>query len=318
MTGNEETIDIESVREASRRIAGYVRQSPLVAMTPTGILLKAESLHPVGAFKIRGAFNALLSMHDRDRRHGVVAHSSGNHAQAVAYAAHVLGMPCAVVMPDNAPVVKISATRRWGAEIHLVPPSERVAACQTLGRARGAAIIEPFDSPAIMAGTGTIALEILEQQPAVQAVLAPVSGGGLLGGIAAAAKQSRASVRIIGVEPEMADDAAQSFRAGARVAISSADAQRTMADGLRVPQLGALPWANIRAFVDDIVTVSEDEIRRAMCLIASEARLVAEPSGAVALAGALKLGCPAETTVAILSGGNVDPALYAAVIGGSE
>ena len=309
-------LSIDAIRAAARRIAPHVRSTPLVAMTPTGLKLKAESLHPVGAFKLRGAFNALLSLSDAERARGVIAHSSGNHAQAVAYAAHVLGMKAVVVMPGAVSRTKLDATRHWGAEIHLVDPAgrERAETCAALARENGYAVIEPFDSLAVMAGTGTIGLEILEQCPDVKTVTVPVSGGGLIGGVAAALAQSGRDIRVIGVEPEFASDARQSFQRGEIVRIEPEETMRTMADGLRVPQLGALPFAHIRKFVHDIVTVSEEQIADAMRRIAREARLVAEPSGAVAPAGALVHGFAPETTVAILSGGNLDLDRYAAVL----
>jgi threonine dehydratase len=310
----------EAVRQAARRIAPYVVQTPVVAMTPTGLRLKAESLHPVGAFKLRGAFNAILSLTDTERSRGVVAHSSGNHAQAVAYAAHVLGIKAVVVMPGAVSRTKLEATQHWGAEIHLVDPAgrERAETCAALAREHGYVVIEPFDSLAIMAGTGTIGMEILEQCPGVRTVTVPVSGGGLIGGVAAALAQSGRDVRVIGVEPEFAADAQESFRSGRIVRIDPEQTMRTMADGLRVPQLGALPFAQILAFVHDIVTVSEDAIAEAMQRIAQEARLVAEPSGAVAAAGALSLGLDPETTVAILSGGNLDLDRYATILAGKK
>jgi threonine dehydratase len=312
-------LGFDDIRVAASRIAPYVTRTPVVAMTPTGLRLKAESLHPVGAFKLRGAFNAILSLSDEERRRGVVAHSSGNHAQAVAYAAHMLGIEAAVVMPEGAPRVKLEATRMWGAEIHLVDPSGkgRAAKCAELARLHGYAIIEPFDSLAIMAGTGTIGLEILGQCPDVRHVVVPVSGGGLIGGVAAALVQANPAIRVIGVEPELAADACESFRSGSIERVEPELTMRTIADGLRVSQLGGLPFAHIKAFVHDIVTVSEDAIRDAMRRIASEARLVAEPSGAVSIAGALALGLDPRTTVAILSGGNADLETYAAILAGA-
>ena len=255
-------LTLELILQAKERVSPYVRQTPIVAMTPTGLLLKAESLHPVGAFKLRGAFNALLSLSHEQRKRGVIAHSSGNHAQAVAYAAHMLGIRSVVVMPGAVSRTKLEATRHWGAEIHLVDAAgrERVQTCAALAQKRGYAVIEPFDSLAIMAGTGTIGLEILEQCPDVRAVVVPVSGGGLIGGVAAALGQSGRDIRVIGVEPEFAADARESFRSGKIVRIEPEQTMRTMADGLRVPQLGALPFAQIRAFVQDIVTVSEEQI----------------------------------------------------------
>jgi threonine dehydratase len=311
-------LSLDDIRAAQVRIAPYIHQTPIVAMTPTGLRLKAESLHPIGAFKLRGAFNAILSLPQSGRKRGVIAHSSGNHAQAVAYAAYVLGIKAVVVMPGGVSRTKLEATRHWGAEIHLVDPAgrERAAACERLAREHGYAIIEPYNSYAIMAGTGTIGLEILAQCPDVQSVTVPVSGGGLIGGVAAAIAHSNKNVRVIGVEPELAADARDSFRAGRILRIEPELTMRTMADGLRVAQLGVLPFAQIRAFVHDIVTVSEDEIAAAMRRIAREGRLVAEPSGAVAAAGALAQALDPKTTVAILSGGNMDLDRYAAILSG--
>jgi threonine dehydratase len=309
-------LTLDAIRAAQARIAPYVGQTPVAAMAPTGLRLKAESLHPVGAFKLRGAFNAILSLSEAERRCGVIAHSSGNHAQAVAYAAHALGIKAAVVMPGSVSRTKLEATRHWGAEIHLVDPAgrERAETCARLAREQGYAVIEPYNSLAIMAGTGTIGLEILSQCPDVRVVTVPVSGGGLIGGVSTALVQSNPGIRVIGVEPELAADARESFRTGRIVRIDPELTMRTMADGLRVSQLGELPFVEIRAFVHDIVTVSEDQIAGAMRRIAREARLVAEPSGAVAAAGALTHGFDPETTVAILSGGNMDLDRYGAIM----
>jgi threonine dehydratase len=223
-----------------------------------------------------------------------------------------------IVIPNNAPTIKVESTRRWGAEIHLVDfmGNARYEVCHELAERHGYIVVPPFDSAAIIAGTGTIGLEILEQAPEVGAVYVPVSGGGLVSGVAAAIKQSRSDVRVIGVEPELANDAQLSLRKGERVSVPPAQTVRTIADGLRVSQVGVIPWAHIRAYVDDIVTVSEDQIADAMRRIASEARLIAEPSGAVTAAAALANGDDLKRTIAIVSGGNVDPKLYAAIIGG--
>jgi threonine dehydratase len=309
-------LTLEEIQAARARIAPYIQPTPIVRMSPSGLRLKAESLHPTGAFKLRGAFNAILLLDDDTRRRGVVAHSSGNHAQAVAYAAHRLGVNAVVVMPESVSRVKLEATRASGAEIHLVDAAGKARAqtCADLALTRGLSIIEPYDSLAIMAGTGTIGLEILEQCERATHVLVPVSGGGLIGGIAAALALSRSGVKVVGVEPELAADACESFRAGSIRRVEPELTQRTIADGLRVPQLGALPFRHIRAFVHDMVAVSEEEIRESMRRIAGEARLIAEPSGAVATAGAFKLALDPETTVAVLSGGNVDPDIYASIL----
>ena len=314
MDESSEIVTLSSVREAALRIAPHVFRTPIVGLIPSGIFLKAESLQPVGAFKIRGAFNALLTLDEGERSRGIIAHSSGNHAQAVAYAAQKLGIACTVVMPDNVSPVKAEAARYWGAQVHLTKPALRMSECERLARELDLVVIEPFNSLAIMAGTGTIGLEILEQRPGVRLVTVPVSGGGLIGGVAAAIAQAAPQVKVIGVEPAFANDAELSFRANELVRLSMEETARTIADGLRVLQLGPLPWANIRRFAHDIVSVSEDEIKSAMRRIAREARLISEPSGAVALAGAVKLGLEPESTVAVLSGGNVDPAFYASVL----
>jgi threonine dehydratase len=309
-------ITLVQIEAARARIAPHVRPTPLVAMNPSGLGLKAENLQPIGAFKLRGAFNALLSLEPEVRGRGVVAHSSGNHAQAVAFAAARLGIAATIVMPRDAPKPKLEGVRREGAEIIAVGASstERAQMAKDLAAERGVALIAPFDMDEIMCGTGTIGLEILEQAPDVEVVFAPVSGGGLLGGLAAAIKLSAPNVRVIGVEPERANDAWQSFKAGHIVAISAEQAGSTLADGLRVQQLGERTWPHIRAFVDDIVTVSEDALRAAMRAIAAEARLVAEPSGAVSVAGALAYKGDPARAVAVVSGGNVEPALFAAIL----
>jgi threonine dehydratase len=251
-----------------------------------------------------------------ERKRGVIAHSSGNHAQAVAYAAKTLGVKAVIVIPNNAPTVKVEATRRWGAEIHLVEfmGNARTEVCAALAREHGYIVVPPFDSRTIIAGTGTIGLEILGDAPDIEAVYVPVSGGGLVSGVAAALKQSNPDIRVIGVEPELANDAQQSFRLGRIVRMPPEETVRTMADGLRVSQLGEIPWAHIRAFVDDIVIVSEEQIGDAIRRIATEARLVAEPSGAVAAAAALRNENRPEKAVAILSGGNMDSTRYADIL----
>ena len=309
-------VSLADMRAAAERIARYIFATPLVPMTPSGLWLKAESLQPVGAFKIRGAFNAILSLTDEEQRRGVIAHSSGNHAQAVAYAAKTLGVKAVIVIPSNVPSVKVEATRRWGAEIHLVDfmGDARAETCAALERTHGYVLVPPYESMRIVAGTGTIGLEILEQKPNVRRVYVQVSGGGLISGVAAAIKQTKPDIKIIGVEPEFANDAQQSLRAGHIVNVPPQETVRTIADGLRVSQVGDIPWRHIRAYVNDIVTVSEEQIREAMRRIASEARLVAEPSGAVAAAGAFACGQPLDESVAVVSGGNVDPQMYAEIV----
>ena len=303
-------------RAAADRIAPYVRRTPLAPFIG-GLELKAESLQPTGSFKIRGAVNSILGLGQSDRERGVVAHSSGNHAQAVAYAAARLGVRAVVVIPSDAPAAKVAGARRWGAEVVVVGPasSERAAKARELAEAHGYAPIEPYDSDAVIAATGTIGLEILAEAPQTRAVFAPLGGGGLMAGLAAVLKQLKPSIRVIGVEPELAADARESLRAGRIVCLPAEQMAVTIADGLRVQQLGARTWPLIRDHVDEVVTVSEAAIRQTMVLIASEARLLAEPSGAVAVAGALAAGGDLTGSVAILSGGNLDLSLFAGLAG---
>jgi threonine dehydratase len=299
--------DIATARERLRGVAGI---TPLV---PCGdhLHLKAESLQPIGSFKLRGAYNFIAQIPPDARARGVVSYSSGNHAQGVAYAARALKIPAVIVMPSDAPQVKIDATLALGAEIVIVGPAseERRQRAEALAQEHGYAIVPPFDHPHIIAGQATCGAEILDQLSAVDLVLAPVGGGGLLSGVAAAIKLTRPEISVIGVEPELAADAAASLHANQRVAWTAAQTGRTLADGLRTQQIGAHNLAHLRAYVDAIVTVSEDEILRAMAHILRHARLVAEPSGAVTTAAWLfhrdRLP-PAQHPVAILSGGNVD------------
>jgi len=318
---------IGEIREAAARIAPIAVRTPLVRAPFPGVSgevwLKAESLQPIGAFKIRGASNKILQLTPDQIARGVITYSSGNHAQGVAYAARAVGAKAVIVMPSNAPPVKRAATLALGAEIVDVGPasSERLAMAEQLVRERGYVVIPPFDDEQIIAGQGTCGLEIVEQLPDVELVLSPVSGGGLLAGVAAAVKQLRPEARVFGVEPELAGDTAESFRSGRIVAWPAELVCRTMADGLRVQSVGVRNFAYLQAFVDGIVTVSEAEIRAAMRAIVAAARLVPEPSGAVAAAALLFHGheLPAYgKAVAIVSGGNVDPALLAEVLLGKE
>ncbi len=283
------------------------------------LYLKAESLQPTGAFKLRGAYNKVSSLSPAERRRGVVAHSSGNHAQAVAYAARSLGVRAVIVMPRGAARVKLDATAAFGAEIVLVgnDSSERVRRAEELAAEHGYVPVPPYDDETLIAGQGTVGLEILEDLPDVEAVLVPVSGGGLISGVAAALKLSRSDIRVIGVEPELAADARASLRSGKLVELPAEQVGRTIADGLRVRRLGDVPFEHVRAFVDDIVAVSEDEILEAMRRLALRVRLVAEPSGAVTFAAHLFHQAelpPTRLNVAIVSGGNVEPHLLARVL----
>jgi threonine dehydratase len=317
-------ITLEDMRLAQRRVRSVALHTPLVPC-PRGeedhiLYLKAESLQPTGAFKLRGAYNKISSLSPEDQRRGVVAHSSGNHAQAVAYAARSLGVRAVIVMPRGAARVKLDATAAFGAEIVLVgdDSAERVRRAGELAAEHGYVPVPPYDDETLIAGQGTVGLEILEDLPDVEAVLVPVSGGGLISGVAAALKLSRSDIRVIGVEPELAADARASLRSGKLVELPAEQVGRTIADGLRVRKLGAAPFEHVRAFVDDIVAVSEDEILEAMRRLALRVRLVAEPSGAVTFAAHLfhQHELPAtRLNVAIVSGGNVEPHLLAKVLG---
>lgn len=317
-----ELVSIEEIRAAAVSLDGVALRTLLVPFPriEPPLLLKPESLQPTGSFKLRGAYTAISALSAEARRRGVVAHSSGNHAQAVAYAAALLHVPATVVIPANAPPVKIAATRACGAEVIISEPglSARVAATGELVARHGYTIIPPFDDRRVIAGQGTIGLEIAADCPAADLVLCPVSGGGLISGIAAAVKTLCPAAKIIGVEPELAADARDSLRQRQRVAWPSAQTQRTIADALRVEQIGELPLQHMLSYVHDVVTVSEDEIREAVRRLALEARLVAEPGGAVAVAACLFRASElpaARIRVAVLSGGNIDPALLAEILG---
>ena len=314
-------VSVDEIRAAATRLEGVAFRTPLVPFpgADPSLLLKAESLQPTGSFKLRGAYAAISGLPARVRARGVVAHSSGNHAGAVAYAAALLGVPATVVVPDNAPPVKLDPVRRLAARIVITQPSltARVAATDELVRRHGYTLIPPFDDRAVIAGQGTIGLEIAADRPDAGQVVVPVGGGGLISGIAAAIRALCPGTRVVGAEPELAADAHESFRSGRRVAWRAQDTQRTIADALRVEQVGALPLQHLLGQVNDIVTVTEDEIREAVRRIAMQARLVAEPGGAVAVAACLFRGCELPDTgtrVAVLSGGNIDPALLAAIL----
>ena len=228
-------IPVQDMQAAQLRLRPYIVRTPLVPFPLEGFWLKPESLQPTGAFKLRGAFNALLSLSPEARVRGVVAHSSGNHAQAVAYAAQQLGIPAVIVMPSNAPRIKLKMTQAFGAEVIVVGPAseERAHRAKELTHSRGLTPIAPYDDPRIIAGAGTIGLEILEDLPDIGTVLVPVSGGGLISGVAAALKQLHPQVRVIGVEPELAADARDSLRGGQLVTYSAEQVGQTLADGLR-------------------------------------------------------------------------------------
>ncbi len=318
-----ELVTATQFAEARERLRGAVLHTPLVRLTSVidaAAYLKPESLQPIGSFKLRGAYNAVAQLSDAERRRGVITYSSGNHGQGVAYAARAFGIPAVIVMPRNAPEIKRRATTMLGAQIVDVGPasSERRERAESLAAEHGYTIIPPYDDPAIIAGQGTCGLEILADCPEIDLVLAPVGGGGLLSGVAAAIRQQRPECRVVGVEPELAGDAAASLRQGRIVEYTAEQTTRTLADGLRTQSLGTLNFAHIQHYVERVITVTEHEIEQAMRHIAWDARLIAEPSGAVATAALLfhkdELP-PHRTAVAIVSGGNAEPATLLRVLG---
>lgn len=311
---------LDEIRAAAERIRGVALHTPLLRWDDR-TWLKPESLQPMGAFKMRGAYNKLASLTDAERSSGVITYSSGNHGQAVARAARLLGAPAVIVMPADAPPIKVEGVRRDGAEVvwcETPSSDEREEIALQLAAERGYTVIPPYDDREVIAGQGTAGLEIAEDLPGVTSVLVPTSGGGLLAGVAAAIARLAPAARIIGVEPELAADAAESLRRGEVVRWSSELTARTMADGLRTTSLGQLPFEHLRRFVDEIVTVSEDELTDAMRQLAARARLVIEPSGAAAMAAHLsgRVTQPADddARVVILSGGNVDPKRFAEIL----
>jgi threonine dehydratase len=309
---------IDRIRDAARRLDGVALRTPLLDVTglvgcATGtaglppIYLKLEQLQPIGAFKIRGAYTALSRLAPAARARGVVTSSSGNHGQAVAWAARAFGVRAVVVMPESAARVKVDGVRASGGEVLFAGATrspEQTREAERLASEEGLALIPPFDHPDVIEGQGTVGLEILEQCPDVEAILVPVGGGGLVAGIAAAAAGIKPGVRIVGVEPAGAPKLTAALAAGGPTTLPSTE---SLADGLLTRSVGALTWQVIRTGVREAVRVSELEIARAVRLLYDEARLTVEPSGAVTtaalLAGHVR---PTGPTVAVVSGGNVD------------
>jgi threonine dehydratase len=318
-----ELVTLDEIREAAARIRGVALRTPLLPWDDR-TWLKPESLQPVGAFKMRGAYNAIASLSDADRARGVVTYSSGNHAQAVARAARLLGAHATIVMPEDAPPVKVAGVRRDGAEIVFAGRTgeERHAIALELVEREARVMIEPYDDRRIIAGQGTAGLEIAEDLPDVSSVLIPVSGGGLSAGIATAVKSLAPAVRVIGIEPELAADARDSLAAGEIVRWDGSLTTRTMADGLRVEKLGWLPFLHLHRYMDEIVTVSEEQMAEAMRQLATRARLVVEASGAAGMAAHLSGAAPQPTgddrRVIVISGGNVDPQAFARILGAGQ
>lgn len=306
-------INAEDVKQAAARIAACVHRTPVLTSrtfdSESGVVtfFKAENLQRGGAFKIRGASNFLAQIPPEKLASGVVAFSSGNHAQAVAIAARDRGVKATIVMPDDAPRAKVEATRGYGAEIVIYDriKDDREAIGRRISDETGATLVPPYDHPWTMAGQGTAALELLEQAPDLDAIIAPVGGGGLLAGCATAAKAVNPRIRVFGAEPEEANDTQLSLRAGERITIP---APCTIADGLRAVRPGTLTFPIVQALAEDILLVSEDEIRAAMRFLLTRMKIVVEPSGAVPAAAVMSGKLPAgiRRIGVVLSGGNVD------------
>jgi len=319
-------VTLEDVEAAGRLLRGVVRRTPVVRSRALSdrlggpVHLKCENLQRAGSFKIRGAYTRMSRLSDEEKARGVVAASAGNHAQGVALAARLLGLPARVYMPLGAPLPKLDATRGYGAEVVLTGNTIDDCLLRALEweKESGAVLIHPFDNPNIVAGQGTVGLELLEQLPAVKTVLVGMGGGGLMAGIATVIRQLRPEVRLIGVQAEAAASYPPSLAAGKPMALPS---MSTMADGIAVGRPGDVPFSIIEGLVDDVVTVSEEMISRAMLLLLERQKLLVEPAGAVAVAALLNHdgGSPLLTAtdapvVAVLSGGNVDPLLLMRLI----
>lgn len=306
-------IELEDVEAAALRIASYVVRTPVLERAlPSGgtLLCKPESLQPTGAFKLRGAFSLMTTLSPDCP--GVVAHSSGNHAQAVARAAKILGLPAVVVMPSDAPPLKRRRTEADGAEVIIVGTDSeaRKQKAAEVAAERGLVEVPPYDHPLVAAGQGTAALELLDDVETIDRFYAPVSGGGLMAGCATVIAARCPAAEIIGVEPDDADDTRRSLAAGKRVSVPP---PATIADGLRVRIPGEQTWPILQARLHRIETVADDDMKRAMRWALDELRLVLEPSGAASLAVALREDHPGRSGV-LLSGGNVDPTLLASIL----
>lgn len=305
-------VGLSDIYAARERIAPYIQRTPLLPLTG-GPYLKCENLQVTGAFKARGAFNHILSLRAECER-GIITASSGNHGKAVAYVAKTLGLPAVVVVPEDVVAGKAEAITAFGAELIRRGrySEERVAYAQELAERRGLHYVPPYDDPLIIAGQGTAGLELVDQFPHLGAVMVPVSGGGLISGVATAVKELRPRVKVIGVEPANARRFARSRESGTPVMLETAD---TIADGLRVLTPGRLTWNVTNRYVDEFVAVDDHELLSAMRRLAFEAHVVVEPSGAAGVAYALRLAGGTHA-VAVVSGGNVDVPVFQQAVGG--
>jgi threonine dehydratase len=302
-------VTLDDIRAAATRIRSVARRTPVLDVGP--LALKCENLQPSGAFKVRGACNMVAQLAPEARANGVITYSSGNHGQAVALVARSFDTPAVVVMPETTPRVKVEGVRHFGAEVIFAgtTSADRKIRAEAVAAERGMTIVPPFDHPWIIAGAGTVGLEILEQCPQATTIFVPMGGGGQISGVSAAVKGMRGGVRVVGVEPSGAARMSASLAAQHPVTLERAT---SIADGLLTLRPGDLTFAHVRAFVDDVVTVNDDAVIEAVRWLFQEARLVAEPSGAAAVSAALRAGVPGA--VAVVSGGNVDPAAYASYI----
>ena len=315
-------VTLDTIKHAQQRLRGVAVRTPLVrvAFDEGEVFLKPENLQPIGSFKLRGAYNKIASLSPEQRQRGVIAYSSGNHAQGVAYAARAMGCHATIVMPDNSPRLKLEKTKALGAEIVIVGPAsdERKEQAEELATEHGYALVPPYDDEAIIAGQGTMGLEIVEDLSDVSTVLVPVGGGGMISGISVAIKNLRPEARVFGIESELGAKAKASFEAGHRIAFPAEETSRTIADGLRTQSVGECNFEYIQHYVDGFISVSEEEIRKSIRRLAFEAHLIAEPSGAVPTAAALfhRDEFPSDgKTVTIVSGGNIAPELLKEVLG---
>jgi threonine dehydratase len=320
---------VDDIRAAARRIEGHAVKTPLLEsshlneMVGGRLLVKAEMLQRTGAFKFRGAFTTLSQIPENKKKNGVVAFSSGNHAQGVAHAAELLGIPAVIVMPEDAPALKIANTRGYGAEVVLYDryKEDRDALGARIASERGAELVKPYDDARVVAGQGTAGLELCEQVAALGATLdqvaCPTGGGGLVSGVAIAVRAECPNAKVYAAEPVGFDSMGRSLRAGARV--GNEDGAKTICDALMPPMPGIVTFAAAQANLAGGVAVSDDEVRAAMVQAFLRLKVVVEPGGVAALAAALsgKLECKGRTTVVVCSGGNVDPAFYAKVLEGA-
>jgi len=315
-----QTLDHQAILDAARQLQDHSIRTPVLSSERINdylgvkVLFKCENLQHIGAFKFRGAFNAISRLSEKQKTRGVIAYSSGNHAQAVARVCQILGLSATIVMPENAPLIKLNATKHYGTRIYQYNPDtqSREELAENLNKDQQLALIPPFNHPHIIAGQGTAALELMQDYPNIQRLLVPCGGGGLLSGAVLATKEINPDCKVVGVEPELADDATQSFNQGKIITI---DYPQTIADGTRTLSLGDITFDIIKNQVDAMETVSECSIKKAVSLLFHHLKQVVEPSGALGLAAILEDKYKqADTIGVILSGGNVDAETLSSIL----